>query len=275
MKTIIAAVDFSPAALNAADYGAEMAMAIDAELLLLHVYSMPVGYVEVPIAFNEQGVWEERKKKLDDIKQKLVEKAGGRLSVETRVEMGSFFSVLKEVCEKVQPYAVLMGSQGTTATERLWLGGHTVHAMKNLDWPLLSIPPDVKFTSVKKIGLACDYNDAPDTLQVDEIYRLVNDFHAALHIINTGTEDRSKPVEFFATGLVQEMMSNLQPTYHFISTEDIDKEIMDFAVKNDIDLLIVLPRRHSLIDELMHRSHTKQLVLHCHVPVLALHSQPA
>jgi len=46
---------------------------------------------------------------------------------------------------------------------------------------------------------------------------------------------------------------------------------MDFEEKNKIDLLIVLPRRHNLLGSIFHKSHTKQLVLHSHVPVMALH----
>jgi nucleotide-binding universal stress UspA family protein len=52
----------------------------------------------------------------------------------------------------------------------------------------------------------------------------------------------------------------------------VDKGIIDFAEGNELDMLIVLPKRHGLIDSLMHRSHTKQLVLHSHVPVMALHA---
>jgi len=33
----------------------------------------------------------------------------------------------------------------------------------------------------------------------------------------------------------------------------------------------VLPKRHGLLDKLIHKSHTKQLVLHSHVPVMAFH----
>ena len=48
MKTIIVATDFSSTALNAANYAADMALAINADLLLLYVYQLPVSYSEVP-----------------------------------------------------------------------------------------------------------------------------------------------------------------------------------------------------------------------------------
>jgi nucleotide-binding universal stress UspA family protein len=49
MKTIIIPTDFSPAAINAMNYAADMAIAINASLLLFHVYSVPISMTDVPV----------------------------------------------------------------------------------------------------------------------------------------------------------------------------------------------------------------------------------
>ncbi len=49
MKTIIIPTDFSPVATNALHYAIDMAKKINASLLLLHVYQVPVSYSDVPI----------------------------------------------------------------------------------------------------------------------------------------------------------------------------------------------------------------------------------
>jgi nucleotide-binding universal stress UspA family protein len=46
---------------------------------------------------------------------------------------------------------------------------------------------------------------------------------------------------------------------------------MEFAETNSIDLLVVLPKQHSLIEKLLFKSHVRQFVLHSHIPVMALH----
>lgn len=270
MKTILVATDFSTAALNAAYYAAEMALANKARLVLLHVYNLPVSFSEIPVEVNTvdlMGV----EKKITEVKDLLIRKTGSRLEIRTKVEMGVFFPVLKIVCDRIKPYAVVMGSQGTSAAERLFFGGHTVHAMKHLMWPLITVPSEAKFSSVKKIGLACDFDKVVDTTPAEEIKTLVRDFHAELHILNTGKKDEFKPDMVFESGLLQEMLSTVKPNYHFIINENTDEGIMDFAEKQHIDLLVVLPKRHSLPEKLIHKSHTKQLVLHSPVPVMALH----
>ncbi len=271
MKTILIATDFSPAAFNAANYAADMAMAINADMLLLHVYQMPVIYLEVPASVTDEDMRQDAEKEMLDIKKALILKKGESLNIGTEVRMGVFFPELKKVCERIKPYTVVMGSQGTTAAERILFGGHTVYAMKHLMWPLITVPPEAIFSSVKKIGLACDFDKVVDTTPIHEIKMLVNDFNAELHVLNTGKQEVFDAEVVFESGLLQEMLAPMIPQYHFITNKNTDEGILDFAEKNQIDLLVVLPKRHGLLDNLIHKSHTRQLVLHSHVPVIALH----
>ena len=271
MKTILVATDFSPASLNAANYATDMALAINANILLLHVYQIPVSYSEIPVAINERDLMENVEKVINELKENLVRKSGGKLNIDTEVWMGVFSQELEMVCERIKPYIVVMGSQGTTATERVLFGSDAVYEMQHLMWPLITVPPEAGFSVVKKIGLACDFDGVADTTPADEIKMLVNDFNAELHVLNTGRKEVFNPDVVFGAGLLEEMLAPVKPNYHFIANKKTDEVIMDFAERNNIDLLVVLPKRRGLLDNLVHRSHTKQFVLHSHVPVMALH----
>jgi nucleotide-binding universal stress UspA family protein len=271
MKKIIVATDFSAAATNAAEYATDMALALKAGIVLLYVYLPPANFSEVPVPENSEMAIKEAQEALDLLKDKLTARTQADVLVETAIREGAFFTELKNVCDSIKPYTVVMGSQGTTAAERLFLGGHADYATRHLEWPVITVPEGVAFSSIKKIGLACDFDKVIDATPVDEIKLLVNDFKAELHIINTGKRKVFNPETVFGSGMLQEMLHELKPGYHIITSENTDDGIMDFAEKNTIDLLIVLPKRHGFLDRLFHRSHTKQLVLHSHVPVMALH----
>ena len=111
MKTILVATDFSSAALNATNYAADMALAINADILLLHVYQIPVSYSEIPVAVNAEDMQQSVEKDINKIKEQLTRKTSGKLNIETEVRMGIFFPELKTVCERIKPYTVVMGSQ--------------------------------------------------------------------------------------------------------------------------------------------------------------------
>jgi nucleotide-binding universal stress UspA family protein len=271
MKTIIVATDFSAAALNAADYAADMAAAINADLLLLHVIPTVVTYTEMPVIINDDEMLRNKENEINGLKVKLLARVKSKINITTEVRMGTFFHELEAICENIKPYTVVMGSQGTTAAERFVFGSHTVNAMKDLMWPLITVPPGSKFSAIKKVGLACDFNNVVERVPVDEIKMLVKDFNAALHVLNTGKEKVFDPEIVFQSGLLQQMLEGLKPYYHFISDDNADEGIIDFAEKNNIDLLVVLPKRHSLLNKLIHKSHSKQFVLHSHVPVMVLH----
>ncbi len=271
MKTIIAATDFSSAAFNAANYAAQMASAIDANLVLLHIYQIPVNYTEVPFALDMKGIIDDAEKNITSLKEELIRKTNGKLSINTKVEEGSLFDHLKHLCSQIKPYAVILGSQGSTAAERFFFGSESVYTAKHLNWPIITVPPGAGFTSVKKIGLACDFEKVISTIPVDEIKMLVKDFGAELHILNTGETNTYSPELVFESGLLQEMILDLKPNYHFITNKNIDEGIIDFAEKNKIDLLLVLPKHHLLPEKILHKSHTRQFILHSHVPVMALH----
>lgn len=156
MKTIVVATDFSPAADNAAHYAADMAMFMQADLLLLNIFEIPISYYELPVAMNSGQTVEVEQRMLGKVNAELERRIVGKINIRTEVRVGSFFEELKAVCELVKPYTGVLGSQGTTAAERLLFGAHTAHAMQNLHWPLIAVPPHVTFSSVKKICLACD-----------------------------------------------------------------------------------------------------------------------
>ena len=271
MKTIILATDFSSAALNAANYAADMAVALNADLRLLNIQNFPVYYSDIPPLTTPEEIARNAEETLQELRMQLERKTGNKIKIETEVEMGNFFIELKTACDNIHPFAVVMGSQGVTEAERIFFGSHTVMAMKHLMWPILAIPRGAKFSNIKKIGLACDFEKVVDITPVDEIEELVKKFNASLHVINTGTTEAHDPEMIFQSGLLQVMLAGLKPEYHFIDNRDIDEGIMDFCEKNNIDLLIVTHKRHSLLDKMIQKSHAKQLILHSHVPVMAIH----
>ncbi len=271
MKTILVATDFSDAALNAAEYATDMALCINADLVLLHTYQLPTIYDEIP-AFLNVGNWaKDANEALDKLKNELLKRSDGKINITATAREDAFFKGLKKTCEQLQPYAVIMGSQGTSTLEHFFLGRHTVYAMEHLEWPLITVPAGNRFCSIKKIGLACDLENVPETIPTSEVIGLVKDFHAELHILNTGNKSEFSAEVIFQSRLLRQMVGSLNPIYHFITSADIDQGIIDFTAQQEIDLLITLPKRHGLLEKLLHKSHTRQFIIHSHVPVLVLH----
>ena len=56
-------------------------------------------------------------------------------------------------------------------------------------------------------------------------------------------------------------------------SDEIEDIIGDFVVQNDVDWLIVIPKKYGFFENIFHKSRTKGLTQSSKVPVLALHQQ--
>jgi nucleotide-binding universal stress UspA family protein len=271
MKKILVATDFSSASTNAVNYAADLAEKIYADLILLHAAAVPVNISEVPVMINDEEIKKDAEKNIYQLKKELEKRTAGKLTIETKVEIGTFFHTLKETCGEIKPYMVIIGARGKSQIEKLFLGTHAAYSLQHLSWPIMAIPPKATFGGIKKIGLACDFDKVVESTPINEVKRLVTDLNAELHIINIGRKEKYNPELVFQSGLMQEMFVSLKPDYHLITGEDLDIGLLDFATMRHLDILIVLPKEHNIIDKIMHKSHTKEFVAHTHVPLLALH----
>jgi nucleotide-binding universal stress UspA family protein len=273
MKAIIVPTDFSGNALYAAYYAADFAALIGARVHLLHVYTLPVPLSETPIIYDAAQVEADATRQLNIIKEKLLTRVGGRINIDIAVRSDEVIPGIIEYSNSIQPYAVIMGAEGTGPVERFLFGGKTLSAVKKLSWPLIVVPPFITFKNIRKIGLACDFREVVESVRTKEIKEIVKEFDAELHILYITDEigDSFKHETVEESGLLQEMLGELKPKYHFLNATGIETGINDFAEKNKLDLLIIVPKKHNLGEKIFSQSHSKRLVLNAHVPIMSLH----
>ncbi|MEO5565011.1 MAG: universal stress protein, partial [Chitinophagaceae bacterium] len=165
MKTIIAATDFSPVSLNAVNYAADMACAIDASLSLFYACPLPIGFAEVPIpAETYQKLIDDAEESMNKLQERITSYTVGKIQITRHVANGNVVPQLKEYCDSMHPYMVVIGPRGAGAVETFLFGSTTTAAMKHLPYPLIVVPPDAKFQAIRKIGLACDLKKVDETL---------------------------------------------------------------------------------------------------------------
>lgn len=271
MKTIIISTDFSTAAMNAAIYGIKMAESIKADVMLFNVFEVLANYGEMVIDLNVDNLKNDAVNDMENLKAELIRNSGTKINISSDVRLGVFADELNTLCETLNPYAVIMGSQGKTATERILFGTHSLYAIKHLVWPLITVPATATFSSIKNIGLAYDFEKELDNNFTEEIKLLAHDFNATIHVLNAAQEDEFDADFVMLSSRLERMLAPFTVKYHFIASDNANQGIIDFTEKNDIDLLIVMPKYHSLLEKIFFKSHTKQMILHSHVPVLALH----
>ena len=273
MKTIIVPLDFSDTSNNAMDYAVGLARNSGSSVLLFHAYQVPVSMTDVPIVLvSVEELQRNAEGKMADVKGSLEKRTEGVIKIYAETKLGDTVDELENVCNRVKPFAVVMGTKGATGLERVFFGSTTLTAIKHLSWPVIVVPPHKKYSSIKKIGFACDLRQVVETTPTHFIRDFVKEFNAELHVLNVDYKNSHfKPGTPEESLLLHTMLEDLNPKYDFIEDENIEAGIEKFAEKNNLDLVITIPKKHKLLEGLFRRSHTKDLVFHSHLPIMCVH----
>jgi nucleotide-binding universal stress UspA family protein len=277
MKTIIVPTDFSPAAINAMHYALRMAEVINAGVMLLHVYQVPVSYnnSDIPLPLMDISELEKiNEERLQELRELAERTSPGALQISAQVKLGDLADELESMCADIQPFAVVMGTKGSGFVERLLVGSATLSVIRRLTWPVLVVPPGTVFKGIQKIGFACDLKKVVKTTPAHYVKEWVKTFGASMSILNVDDKKNAATGNTEAqSALLHTMLEEIHPEYFFIDNPDVEKGIHEFAENNNLDLLIVIPRKHRLLDSLFQKSHTKELAFHSHIPILAIHEE--
>ena len=273
MKTIIVPTDFSAISNNAIDYAIDLAKATGSSILLFHAYQVPVSMTDVPIVLlSVEDLQKSNESKMDDVKKSVQGRTGNSIKIYAETKLGDTVDELEEVCAKVKPFAVVMGTKGATGMERVLFGSTTLTTIRHLNWPVIVVPPGKKYSTIKKIGFACDFREVVHTTPTHFIKDFVKEFNAELHVLNVDYKNSHfKPNTPQESVLLHTLLEDLNPKYDFIEDANIEVGIEKFAEKNNLDLVITIPKKHKLLEGLFRKSHTKDLIFHSHLPIMCVH----
>jgi nucleotide-binding universal stress UspA family protein len=275
MKLLLVPTDFSPISDNATKFAMDMAKAMGSKIMLVNMYQIPISFSEVPlVTISLDQLKKISEDKLRELKENIDRITDGNIHVYTQSILGEVTEEVKKLCETLHPFAVIMGTRGVSGLGKFFLGSNSLSIVGKIDTPVFVIPPGSTFKPFKKIGLATDMKDVVQNMPVEEIRQLVNYFNADLHVLNVDYERKH-----FTTYTPEEslnldtMLSGLNPVYNFIENKDIDEGLNEFAAKNNIDLLVTLPKKHHLLEKILEKSHTRELIYHTNVPLMCIHQK--
>lgn len=274
MKTILVPTDFSKTALNATEYAIELAKSTNSKVILFHVFDVPVTVTDIPVVINSFDDYEKSKKKqLKSHIVKLTEKHGTEVSISSVLRPGFLSDELIELIEDMKIDLVVMGITGAGKAAELLIGSNATRVIKDVTCPVITVHDDIKFKSINKIAFACDYEGIEESQGVDKVIDFVKLFEAKLLLINIIDEEQKGSLKKEISGaLLEHVFDKQNHTTSFRKSEDVTEGINRFVDHHNIDLLIMLPKKHTLFSRLFHESNTKKMAFHTHVPLLTIHN---
>jgi nucleotide-binding universal stress UspA family protein len=272
MPKILVPVDFSPTSINAAIYAAHFGKAIGAsQVSFLSVVSDSiVGDDGTPIS----GGIDDRNfaiiQKLEELQVHVYEMTGVPTAIE--LQTGEFSELVPTYLEKHEFDFMVIGVTGSVALEQVFGTSHAVQVIAHTATPVLVVPPEANFNTVKNLALTVELHHTDDIIPLEDLNRWLHWLNPKVYIAHVNksateqiTEDERQELERLKDKLIL-----FQPEESLLKGESFSGVLNEMAVEKSIDLLVTFPQKHNFFNLLFRTTHTRSLVFHSKVPVLAL-----
>lgn len=269
MKKVLIPTDFSDTSKNAAIFAVKaLENAKDVSIILYNIHKPGNSESSNSSQTHRATIINQA---LEDLKTDLLKVADVNISYAT--EGGS------SLVETIERYVrhngidlIIMGITGATKLEQIFMGSNTLDMIEKSICPVMIIPPDAKFSTIKDVVLASDFKDVMASTPVAPIKKVLDLFKPALHIVNVDPEHYVEITDEYKVerNKLEDMFKEYNPEFYFIRQYDFLEAISQFTIDKKIDLIFTVPKKQGFLKDLFKTSHTKKLAYHSRVPIVAI-----
>jgi nucleotide-binding universal stress UspA family protein len=275
MNKILVPCDFSETSENALNYAIELAKYLSCELILLHINQITAVSSEFGMtAYPLSEMASDSKKILHEIADGIKKREPLISNITHYSEIGNATDVIVEYSSKEDVVLTVMGINGHgNKLMKLFFGSTAVNVSRNIEKPVIIVPPAVKYKKIQNIAYACDYDKNIETnlslIQLKYINALLGaDLHV-LHVIPQNHELNKQ--ESHVDCYVEQKLENAAHKTFIISDDDVTEGLLEFISNHDIDIIIVEPKKHSFFHNIFYPSITNEIAFFSPLPVLTIH----
>jgi len=259
MKQILVPTDFSDTASNAITYAAGLCKELGCEMSLITVMHVPAVDANAPLIGMNDLMEVQRKGSADRllvIEEKI--KKEHSISVTSSAIYGLGSDVIVQEGAKEDVLLIVMGTNGASGILDKVLGSVSTAVVKRSETPVLVLPISSKYSKIKKVAFAYDYKEKI-TDQLEFVHELNASKNVDIDVISI------EPSESYSEEIVLDKEGVKEVS---IFAETVKAGISKYLEKENIDVLAVKRHQRTFLEELFHKSTTKELLSNGKVPLL-------
>lgn len=272
MKRILVPVDFSKEAENAARVAADIARKTKSEIYLVHMLELPVNTVdpaEMSSISSEPQIIYFMKLAHEKFEKFINLPFFKGLKVIESVQFQHAFSGIISESEKNKIDLIVMGSQGASGLQEMFIGSNTEKVVRKSKIPVLVIKKDNKEFDVKDMIFASDFNkESKSTFH--RVIDFAELFDAKIHLLYINTIHNFNTTKNIETRIAKFMDDFTFDNYttNIYNDISIEKGILSFARDMNADLIALNTHGRSGLSQLFNGSIGQELANHALRPVI-------
>lgn len=274
MTKILFPTDFSKNAVHASLYAGMIARAMNASIILLNVYSIPLA-TEYQIPYDVDGFLRMNKEvaeeKLQEFAKELIEGTGISHNKVTQItDYGQTSDSIVKVAQSEKVDLIMMGTKGVSDMLDKWLGTNAQNVLEAAECPVWIIPENAPLNYPKTFMYAADFkeDDVLATLKVLEIARPLGATCKVIHVHDYYELISNRTVKEIITELNYEFVDDDDVTIKNINRQEVYDGLKTYVRTHKPDVLALAIHHKSFLSKIFDRGITEHFVQEGNIPLL-------
>lgn len=277
MKNILIPTDFSENSWNAITYGLDYLKNINCNFYLLHVtlFTYPING-DAPIGSSleiEETLLNNAEAELKKIVTKIKALYANKKHTFHIISSYNFFiEAVKELIKEKNIDLIVMGTKGASGLTEIIIGSNTADLITQVKCPVLIVPENAVFKTLKEIAFPTDYNIYYNPDILIEIIDLAKRNVAAIqivHVAKKGEELTSFQQE--NKELLNNIFAHEQHNFYVITNKKVAKGIQCFVESRNVDMIVMIAKNINLFQRILFKPTVEDISYHTKIPFLVLH----
>ncbi|MCZ2223998.1 MAG: universal stress protein [Chitinophagales bacterium] len=273
IQTILLPTDFSVTSTNAGLYAVALANQIGAKRIVVYHSYDAVSASEPFKDYTQKIVTEPFRQKsaaqINEYVAFLSSKSSPNVEIEAYHSHADLSEALHDLVKKTNAELIIMGITGGGKIKEALIGSHSISVAKKSDIPVIIVPTEYSYTPVEDILFVSDLKNVEETTPVDSITDFLKVTKAKLHILHV-TDNPEKAATSEGKLKLEKLFESHKPDFHFMNNPDFVGAVDFFVKDRKIEVVIVVPKKHGLLESIFSISYTKTLAFRGKTPLMAV-----
>ena len=266
---ILCPIDFSEASKLALNQAIKLINIFNGELHIINAYHVP-KQVDSLISLQEI-IRNDTEKELATVADSIRPLINREIELVTKCVEAKASKLITNYASSHNLDLIVMGTTGATTLRKVIFGSVTKKVFKKSNIPVLAIPINNEAKDIgKNIVLAMDSKAIENKETVQLLDTLVTGLNTNLNIYHVSKEEDLMPIDPFISEYVPHRIEDVVIEIK----NDPVQAIKEYVDNNDVDLLVMIKRKHSVLERLLIKGNTEEELFKTKIPILMLPSIP-
>ena len=262
---VLLPTDFSDNSWSAIVYALKLYKNIPCTFYLLHSYELKIAPMSSLSSTLLEHIKEGAVKEINEFRKQMVDaNINPDFNFQTIISSKNLNHAIEIAVSDYLIDIVVMGTKGATGAKKVLFGSNTVNVIQHMRFcPVLVVPEEYDFIEPEQIAFPTDYNRFYDNKEIKPLRDLTVLYNSIIRILHINQKEKLNEIQEYNMTMLNVFLKQYNHSFHWMPKYTKKSEtINDFIDELDINILVLVNYKHSIIYNLIHEPVLKNISFH-------------